>query len=201
MPPIATDAWVLAVGAHQAPEYVTGYMGPYRIRKSDLCILTMCEEPMADKSKIAEMSGYIRALNPSARVVRTIFRPRPLENIRKENVLLTTTAPPSMGETIRESLERGFGCEVVAISHNLSNRPKLRADISDAIRKHRPTVLLTEVKAAAIDVATALGIEAGLRVVYADNIPQEIDGEPKLVDEILHVAEVAVERFNTRETT
>jgi cyclic 2,3-diphosphoglycerate synthetase len=103
-----------------------------------------------------------------------------------------------MGETLRKNLEHRFGCEVVAISHNLSNRPKLRADIAEAIEKYRPTTLLTEVKAAAIDVATALCIEAGLRVVYADNVPLEIEGEKKLADEILKVADMAVERFRAK---
>ncbi|MBI5119173.1 2,3-diphosphoglycerate synthetase [Candidatus Poribacteria bacterium] len=201
MPPVATDAWVLVIGAHQTPDYITGYMGPYRIRKSDLCVLTMCEEPMADKNKVDEMSKAIHALNPSARVARTVFRPRPLDDIRSEKVFLTTTAPPVMGDTIRRSLEENFGCDVVAISHNLSNRPKLRTDISEVLKKNNPTVLLTEVKAAAIDVATAVAVEAGLRVVYADNIPLEIDGGARLANEVLRIADLAVERFKSRKTT
>ncbi len=200
MPPVATDGWAMAVGAHQPLEYITDYMGPYRIRKTDLCVLTMCEEPMADPKKISAMFDCIRALNPSARVVKTVFRPKPLGDIKNERVLLATTAPKIAGEIIRNSLEREFGCEVVAVSHHLSNRPKLRADIAEAIKSRRPTVLLTEVKAAAIDVATALGLEANLRVVYADNIPLEIDGEPKLAEEVVRLAELAVERFKTGKT-
>jgi cyclic 2,3-diphosphoglycerate synthetase len=197
MPPIATDAWAMAVGANQPLEYVSDYMGPYRIRKTDLCVLTMCEEPMADKQKVSDMVGRIRALNPSVRIVKTVFRPKPLEDIRNERVVLATTAPSAAGEIIRKSLEQEFGCEVVAISHHLSNRPKLRADIAEAIKKSRPSVLLTEVKAAAIDVATALGLQAGLRVVYADNIPIENNSESRLVEEVLLLAKLAVERFKT----
>jgi len=198
MPPVATNAWVLAIGAHQPSDYITGFMGPYRIRKADLCVLTMCEEPMANERKAAEMSDLIRKLNPSARVVKTVFRPKPLEDIRGERVLFATTAPPTASETIRANMEQKFGCEIVAISHHLSNRPKLRADISEAIEAGGPSVLVTELKAAAIDVATALGIEAGLRVVYADNIPIEIEGEPNLANEIIQTAESAVERFKKR---
>lgn len=198
MPPIATDAWTLAIGANQGTEYISSYMAPYRIRKTDLCVLTRCEEPLTDRGKISDMASAIRALNPSARIVKTVFRPKPLEDVRNERVFLTTTAPPAASEIIRNSLERNYGCEVVALSHNLSNRPKLREDIAKAIKEHKPTVLLTEVKAAAIDVATALGLQAGLRVVYADNIPVEISGEPKLADEVLHLAGLASERFQMR---
>jgi len=201
MPPVATDAWIMAIGANQSLEYITGYMGPYRIRKSDLCVLTMCEEPAADAEKVAEMTDCIRELNPSARILRTIFRLRPLENIKGERVLYTTTAPASAGDTIRRSLEEGCGCEVVGISHHLSNRPKLREDIERAIREGAPTVLLTELKAAAVDVSTAMGLEAGLRVVYADNALVEIEGEPSAADEILKIAELAVGRFNKRESS
>lgn len=198
MPPILTDAWALAVGAHQPLEYVTGYMGPYRIKKTDLCVLTMCEEPMAAEQKISELADHIRALNPAVRIVKTVFRPKPLEDIRNEKVLLTTTAPVIMGKTIGQYLEQKFGCDVVAVSHHLSNRPKLRADIADAIERCRPSVLLTEVKAAAIDVATALGIEAGIRIVYADNIPVELDGEPGLIEEVTQFSELAARRFTLR---
>ncbi|UCD56991.1 MAG: 2,3-diphosphoglycerate synthetase [Candidatus Hydrogenedentota bacterium] len=198
MPPIATDAWATAVGAHQSLDYITGYMSPYRIQKTDLCVLTMCEEPMADKRKISEMSECIRMLNPSAKVIGTVFRPKPLGDIRNERVLFATTAPHAVSETIRDSLEQGFGCEVVAISHHLSNRPKLRDEIKEAIKKSRPSVLLTELKAAAVDVATALGLEAGLRVVYADNVLLEIGRESTLAKEIIRLAELAAQRFETR---
>ncbi|RJP25583.1 MAG: 2,3-diphosphoglycerate synthetase [Candidatus Abyssobacteria bacterium SURF_5] len=199
MPPVATDAWIMAVGANQAIEYITGYMGPYRIRKSDLCVLTMCEEPLADKQKIAEMEAAIYRVNPSIRLVKTIFRPKPLEEIGGERVVLTTTAPPAAGEKIRESLEREYRCDVVAMSHHLSHRPKLREDLAAVLATEKPTVLLTEVKAAAIDVVTAIGLEAGLRVVYADNIPIPLEGEPDLSESVLHVAHSAVQRFTAKE--
>jgi cyclic 2,3-diphosphoglycerate synthetase len=198
MPPVATDGWALAIGAHQALDYITGYMGPYRIRMADLCVLTRCEEPMADEAKISEMAACIKKLNPSATVVRTVFRPKPLEDIHNEKVLLTTTAPAAAAEIIRSCLEEKYGCEVVAISHNLSHRPRLRDDIAMALKHDGPTVLLTELKAAAVDVATALGVEAGVRVVYADNALVELDGEPSLAGEIVRLAELAVERFGKR---
>ena len=60
-------------------------------------------------------------------------------------------------------------------------------------------MLLTELKAAAVDVSTAMGLEAGLRVVYSDNSLVELEGEPNAAGEILKGAQTAVERFNERE--
>jgi cyclic 2,3-diphosphoglycerate synthetase len=197
MPPVETDAWILAVGAGQSLAYINGYMGPYRIRKSDLCVLTMCEEPMADARKIAEMEAHIRELNPAIRILKTIFRPRPLEDITGEKVLFTTTAPDTVAASLRNHLQEQYSCEVVGISHHLSNRPKLRADIAEIIKKASPTVLLTELKAAAVDVSTAMGLEAGLRVVYADNAIMELEGEPEPASEMVKLAELAIERFNS----
>ena len=53
-----------------------------------------------------------------------------------------------------------------------------------------------EVKAAAIDVVTRLGIENNLEVVYADNIPRQI-GEytEELPQIILNLAKKAKEHF------
>ena len=59
--------------------------------------------------------------------------------------------------------------------------------------------MLTELKAAAIDVATAAGLEAGLRVVFADNVLLGVDGEAGLAEEIINLAELAVGRFDKRE--
>jgi predicted GTPase len=84
------------------------------------------------------------------------------------------------------------------MSHHLSNRPGLRDDIKSAIQKETPSALLTELKAAAVDVATAMGLDAGLRVVYADNALIELGGEPSLAEEIVRLAELAVGRFEKK---
>ena len=116
----------------------------------------------ADNEKVAEMTACIREVNPSARVVQTVFRPKPLQDIRQETVLFTTTAPAAAAKPLVETLEREFGCEVVAVSHHLSNRPRLREDIAEAVRRYKPSVLLTELKAAAVDVRSGLHTNSGL---------------------------------------
>jgi cyclic 2,3-diphosphoglycerate synthetase len=57
--------------------------------------------------------------------------------------------------------------------------------------------MLTELKAAAVDVATKDALKAGLEVVYCDNIPQVIDGDyENLPDAIIKVVDSAIEHFN-----
>jgi len=199
LPPVKSDAWMMVVGAHQPLQYISSYMGPYRIMMSDLIVLTMCEEPMASKEKVEEMDKLLRHINPKAKVVHTVFRPKPLESLKGKNVLYTTTAPPSVGKIIVEYLEEHYKCNVLAVSHHLSHRPKLREDIEKALSEFpQINVLLTEVKAASIDVATKLGVENGLDVVYMDNIPVTVGGDGELEELIIELAEKASQRFARR---
>ena len=58
-------------------------------------------------------------------------------------------------------------------------------------------VMLTELKAAAVDVATKDAIEAGLKVVYCDNIPVAInDKYPDLADSVIELVDSAIDDFN-----
>lgn len=58
-------------------------------------------------------------------------------------------------------------------------------------------VMLTELKAAAVDVATKDAIAAGLEVVYCDNIPVAIDESyPDLSKAVIELVDSAIESFN-----
>lgn len=58
-------------------------------------------------------------------------------------------------------------------------------------------VMLTELKAAAVDVATKEALNKGLEVVYCDNIPIKIDHTyPDLEKSILDLAELTISEFN-----
>jgi len=58
-------------------------------------------------------------------------------------------------------------------------------------------VMLTELKAAAVDVATKDAIAAGLEVVYCDNIPVPInDSYPDLAESVINLVDSAIENFN-----
>lgn len=176
-PPIAVDRQMLIVGAHQPVDYVGGYFGPYRIRRSHCVILTGCEPPLADTAKVDAMEEAVRAVNPSIPVFRTVFRPRLERDVDGSRVFLAATAPPAILPRLVEHLEEHHRCRVVGSSPHLSNRPKLQQDLSSAPPFD---VLLVELKAAGVDVAARSALSQEREVVFVDNEPvtdrqQELD--------------------------
>jgi len=175
LPPVKTDATILVAGAGQPVGHVAGFFGTYRLLLADLICLTMCEEPVASEEQIERMTASIGSVRPDLPILATVFRPRPIEPLECETVFFASTAPPAVLPRLSEYLEEETGCRVVAASSNLSNRPMLRDDIAAA-----PDFdcLLTELKAASVDVATQVASEMGKRVVYCDNDPVVLGEDP-----------------------
>ena len=194
IPPIKTNRGIVLVGANQAIENITHYFGPYRIKLGDLVIMTMCEEPMASDEKIREIIDFIAKISPNVDVIPTVFRPKPLGDISNKKVLFVTTAPDSVKNVLSDYLEETYNCEVVGLSSNLSNRSLLQEDID----KYKDCVdcIITELKAAAVDVVTKVAIEAGIELIYCDNIPIPISKDyPDLSEAILRVVDDAIADF------
>ena len=196
IPPIKTDKKIVLIGANQPIENLTTYFGPYRVGLGDLVILTMCEEPMADSEKIRAIEEFVDEVNPDATVVSTVFRPKPLGDIKDKKVLFATTAPEGVKDKLVDYLESNYGCEIVGTTAHLSNRPLLREDMEKYMDK--ADVMLTELKAAAVDVATKDALAAGLEVVYCDNIPVPIDESyDDLAESVIELVDSAIENFNS----
>jgi len=194
IPPIKTNKHIVLVGANQPIINIENFFGPFRIDLADLVVITMCEEPMASNEKVERIENYIKEINPDATVISTVFRPKPLEDIKGKNVLFATTAPDSIQNILIEHLEDFYECKVVGTTPHLSNRPLLQKDIDKYI--DTANVMLTELKAAAVDVATRDALKAGLEVVYCDNIPIVTDGNnEKLKNAIIKVVDSAIESF------
>lgn len=198
IPPIKTNRHIVLVGANQPLINLERFFGPFRIKLADLVIITMCEEPMASSGKVKKIEEFIKKANPEAEVISTVFRPKPLENIENKNVLFATTAPDSIKEILVNYLEENYSCNVVGTTSHLSNRPLLQKDIEKYIND--ADIMLTELKAAAVDVATKDALEAGLGVVYCDNIPKVcggMEGEHQLLhNAIINVVDKAIADFN-----
>ncbi|GAB4251071.1 MAG: 2,3-phosphoglycerate synthetase [Thermoleophilia bacterium] len=173
MPPVATDARLLVAGAHQPPEYVTGYLGTYRVLVSDAMVLTMAEEPLAERATVERILREVEELRPGMPAIPVVFRPFPVEPVEGRRVALFSTAPPVQAPRLRRHLEERHGCEVVAFSGNLSNRRALVRDLENPAL-HGAEMYLTEIKAAAIDVVAEAADERGLPVVFVDNLPMEV---------------------------
>ena len=168
MPPVAVDRRVLVAGADQDPEYITGFLGAYRVLISDLLLLTMSEEPMADAARVEEIVEAVREIKPGIEVIPTVFRPRPVSEIGGLRMAYVSTAPPRILEKLSGHLEERYGCEVVAATGSLSDRGRLSEDL-DAMED--VDAYLTEIKAAAVDVVTRRGAKEGKPVIYCDNDP------------------------------
>jgi cyclic 2,3-diphosphoglycerate synthetase len=199
IPPVAADVTGLVVPASIPEEYLTGYMGPYRMLLADFVVVTMCENPFGSPSQIsatvARIVGSFRAKRGAGgeetpRVVRTVFRPTPTQTVEGASVYVATTAPEAAGASIRHHLETEHGCRVIGITHSLSDRAKLAVDLERV--RGRAEVMLCEIKAAAIDVATRKALDDGMEVVYLDNTPRAADDTP--VDEVIQWAAAEAKR-------
>ena len=195
-PDVATDETIAVVGANQPLEYVSGYMGPYRIRRASLAIITLCEPPSSDTSKVKRFDEAIREINPAIKVAWTVFRPRPLIEVARKKAIVATTAPAASQRAITDHLSSGYGCEVLFITHSLSNRPRLRKELAAAIAKFpEADVLISELKAASVDVAARVAIDNGLEVVFMDNAPEVVGGDGDLDTLMIETAARAQSSF------
>jgi len=198
-PPIKTDTCIMIIGANQPLNYISGYMGPLRIMIADLIIITMCEEPMANLNKIQEIENSIKDISSDVSVIKTVFRPKPLGKVDNKKVVLCTTAPGKIGKKLKEYLEKNYNCQVIGMTHKLSNRPDLKRELKLLINSRKTDVLLTEVKAASIDVVTKIGVEKGIDVIYVDNIPKVVQGEQEELNQaMINIMKLTTERFRRR---
>jgi cyclic 2,3-diphosphoglycerate synthase len=181
IPPVAARTRVLVAGAHQPPELVVGYLNAYRILISDLVLLTMAE----DGSNLAEVAAAVRAIK-DVPIVATVLRPRPVEPIEGRRVAFFTTADPSAAGILERHLREAHGAAEVSVSHNLSRRDELRADLE----RTEADLYLVEIKAAAIDVVAEAAARSGTELVFADNDVVPLEGQPSLDDELRRLLEV-----------
>lgn len=196
LPPIRVDARVVICGVNQPIEYIVGYLGRYRLLISDLVVLTNCEEDVVSTSDLESITKKIKRIKPELKVVQTVFRPKPTMDISNEKVFFTTTAPSWVSKRLVDHLEENYKCEVVGISLHLSDRKRLKEEIKEKMGEF--TVVLTELKAAAVDVSTEVAAELGIKVVYCDNIPVTVGGDDELVDALISIADSSKERFASR---
>jgi cyclic 2,3-diphosphoglycerate synthetase len=128
-------------------------------------------------------------------VVATKFRPAPVADIGGARVLFATTADPRVASHLAAHLEAEHGCEVAAVTTHLSNRAALREELA----RHAGAfdLIVSELKAAAIDVVAAEGEAQGIPTVLCDNVPIAVDGTD-LEDAIISVAGTALARGTTR---
>ena len=147
IPPVEVDRTVCVVGDRAG---ALGYLGPYRLMRSELALVMARNEGLAaDVARVCP-----------GRVVSAILRPEAAEPVDPgARVALFTTGAGAVD-----------GLEPVIGSRNLARRTDLEADLDRAARE-RCDVYLTELKAAAIDTVAEHARRAGARVVFLRNRP------------------------------
>ena len=103
----------------------------------------------------------------------------------------TTTAPGAVAARHAEALERTHGCRVVGWSARLADRAGLALDLEGA---EAYEVLLSELKAAAVDVACDRAIARGAEVIFVDNRAVTLEGDTDLPTALRETIGLAEER-------
>jgi cyclic 2,3-diphosphoglycerate synthetase len=195
IPTVPWDAGVLVVPSGLPPEHLGGYLGPLRVLLSDLVVFILSVGPDAGPENLSILDSQARRLRVDIRVAVAELQPVPLADVRGKDAFFATTANPETAAGLAESLERDAGCRVVAISSRLADRAGLEQDLAAA-----PffDVLLTELKAAAVDVAARRALDRGAEVVFVDNRPRSAGGDGDLDDLLGRAMELAEERARRR---
>ena len=195
VPPVPWDGGILVAPASVPVEYLAGYLGPFRLLLSDLLVVTMAASPLAGHEHLSELRSHVRRYLDDSRQIATDFIPVPLADVEGERVFFTTTAPPAVAERQIAHLEATHGCTVVGWSTRLADRAGLAEDMGSA---ERFDVLLTELKAAAVDVACEQALERGAEVVFVDNRAIVVEGSNDLDSALGEVIDLSLERAGGR---
>jgi cyclic 2,3-diphosphoglycerate synthetase len=195
LPPVAWDAGVLVVPATCPPEYISGYLGPYRLLRADLAVVTMSASPVPGSENLSQLSAHLRRTLGDARVLVTDFLPVPLADVRGQDAFFATTAPTAIATTQAQHLETAYGVRIVGSSARLADRAGLAEDLETA---GGYDVLLTELKAAAVDVACRHAAARGADVVFVDNRAEVTEGSTDLATAFGEVIDLAIARGMAR---
>jgi cyclic 2,3-diphosphoglycerate synthetase len=172
LPPIAADARLLVASALQGADVITGYLNAYRILISDLVVVTMAG------AEVEEIRRRIQEVKPVP-VVACELRLRPLEPLAGRRTAVFTAGPAPTGH---------LDAEIVHVSAKLADRAALREELATV----EADVYLVEIKAAGIDVVADTARACGAEVVFADNEPVPLPGEPDLEAELRSLVEAAL---------
>ena len=194
VPPVRCDAVLCVAGAGQPVDYVTGFLGTYRLLLSDALVLAQCEPPFAEPADVRALIAAARAVKPELAVVPVVLRPRPAQAIRGRKVAFFTTAPEAAAPRLAQALADDHGAEVVLVSCDLADRERLAPAVARAAREAE--VFLTEIKAAAVDVVAEAAEAAGRELVFCDNEPVALEGD--LGATVDRLAALAAARFAER---
>jgi predicted GTPase len=161
---------------------------------SDVVVLIIGDASSAGRARRSILESHVHRVRNDIRVVSASLQPVPLGDVRDRTVFFATTARPPIAADLAHQLAHREGCRVVGTSSALAER----ALLAEELRAAPPfEVLLTELKAGAIDVAARAAVDRGADVVFLANRP--VAGPDEALDEtLLDAARLAVARGGER---
>ncbi len=195
IPPIPWDAGILVVPAGAPAEYLGGYLGPFRLLLTDLVVVTMAGNPADGFEDLSALRSHVQRFRPDARCIVTDFVPVALSDVRGKEAFFATTARGAVAERQVAHLEATAGCRIVAWSARLADRAGLAEDMEGAAHYD---VLLTELKAAAVETGVRQALTRGAEVAFVDNRATIVEGDADLQTALSEVLSLAVERGDKR---
>lgn len=180
IPPAAADTTLLVIGSGTDDADLFGGLCDLRFEQTDALVLTGVDAPGYDASRRRDALSrrFDMLARPMPVLAETAFRLEPMTPIEGAKVVVATTAPEWVEPRIRERIE-DLGATCIGITHALSDRARLREEL--ARFGPVPDLLVTEVKAAGIDVAATFASGMGWGVVLCDNVPHAADDPSALV--------------------
>lgn len=196
-PPVRLDARILVLSAAQPPARLEDSPA---VQDADIIVITGCEEPLTTPAQTEELINTLHSINDKATIRTVLLRPEPLGDLKGKKVVLATTAPESIVETLVSHIEQTCDCKVVGKTADLSESRKLKDELTDILEgPEKPEVLLTELKAASVRVACVMAASAGVQVVFYGNVPR--DSEPRegnLGEDVVNLARLALRRYSDK---
>ena len=208
IPPVHADATVCVVPGTSDPAVALDHLGVLRCLLADLVVITVepVPPPMGTPLGVAglpfqpdggavdvvdssDIAAGIRSVVPGVPVLRSVLRPWPLEPVEGRSVFFATTAPDPVAAWQASELASRHGARIVGWTGELARRDPLL----DVLESTRADVLVTELKAGAVDVAARVAIDRGMEVVFCDNRPDPSDVFDAAISA---VADQATERFS-----
>jgi cyclic 2,3-diphosphoglycerate synthetase len=190
LPPIDADRTVCITSAANAPGQALSFLGPVRLLRSNLVVITGAGELAPD-----DLRALKKALGewcPQAPLVGCELQTEPAGPVREgARVAVFTTAPADREHRIKAALAQR-GIEVHVFSSSLARRAELDRDLRRAADE-RCDVFLTELKAAAIEVVATHAEKIGVTITFLRNRPVSLPSEPSLDEELLRLEQEARE--------
>ena len=185
-PPIRAHAEVLVVPALHEWRRFEETLDRMRLLRADIAVVTLGDGPVPGSEDLTHLLELLRDASGEANVVATRTEPEAMGDVRGKDAFFLTTAHPDAAAHQAAALEGSTGCRIVGWSARLADRAGLAVDL-DAAPGY--DVILTELKAAAVDVAAATARARGAEVVLVANRMTGNEGDLEaLLDRVTDLA-------------